>query len=85
MPKSKTRKKKTRDRPYVPRKEKPKPKPSPRWYPYLMIGLMVGGLVIIVLNYMGDMIGDNGNAKPMWLWIGLGFIASGFLVATGYR
>ncbi len=82
VPKSKSRKKtKPSSRPYVPKKERPKPKPSPGWYPYFMIGLMLLGVLIIVFNYM-DLVIHTG---PQNLWIGLGFIAAGFLASTKYR
>ena len=82
VPKSKGRKKsKPSSRPYVPKKERPKPKASPGWYPYLMIGLMLVGVTIIVLNYM-NLIFSTG---PQNLWIGLGFILAGFMASTRYR
>ena len=83
MPKSKSRKKKKpTSRPYVPRKEKPRPKPAPRWYPYFMIGLMLLGVLVIVLNYMGLM---PQGLRAAWLWVGLALIAAGFMAATRYR
>jgi len=46
-----------------------------------MIGLMLLGVLIIVFNYMGLII----TTGPMNLWVGLGFIAAGFLASTRYR
>lgn len=85
VPKSKGRKKKSKERAYVPRKERPKPKASPRWYPFFFLGLMGLGVLVIVLNYMGLMFGTHGRAGPYWLWIGLGIIALGFMASTKYR
>ena len=53
MPKSKTRKRSTR-RPYVPVAPTPAaPKASPPWFGYLVVGLILLGVAMIVLNYMG--------------------------------
>lgn len=43
---------------------------------------MVVGVAMIVLNYMGLMPGDT---RQVWLWVGLGFIAAGFVAATQWR
>jgi hypothetical protein len=89
VPKSKGRKKKTSERPYVPKKERKKPRSSPPWYPFFFLGLMGLGILIIVLNYMKMMVVDvspwTAGTSPYYLWVGLGFIAAGFLAATGYR
>jgi hypothetical protein len=86
MPKSKTRKKRSGTRrSYVPQPVKKKPRKSPRWYPFLVLGLLAVGVLIIVLNYMGLMFGTHGNASGMWLWGGLAFIAAGFMAATQLR
>ena len=81
MPKSKSRQRGGR-RPYAAPPPKKKPKPSPRWYGFLVLGLMVVGVAMIVLNYMGIMPGDT---RQLWLWLGLGFIAAGFVAATQWR
>lgn len=85
MPKSKSRKKPARSRNYVPREEPKKPKASPPWYPYFMLGLMGFGVLLIVLYYMQILPGKTSGAYSSWLWVGLGFIAAGFLAATRYR
>jgi LPXTG-motif cell wall-anchored protein len=85
VPKSKGRKVKNKSRAYVPRKEHRKPKSSPPWYPFLFLGLMGLGILIIVLNYMGRIPGTGGTFEPLWLWVGLAFIGGGFLAATKYR
>ncbi len=81
MPKSRGRQKQTR-RPYVPPPPKKKRKASPRWYGWLVLAVFVIGVVLIVLNYMGAVPGDT---SPLWLWIGLGFIALGFGLSTQLR
>lgn len=81
MPKSKSRRRSGR-RSYASPPPKKKPKPSPRWYGFLVLGLMLVGVAMIVLNYMGIMPGDT---QQLWLWLGLGFIAAGFVAATQWR
>ena len=84
MPVSKGRKKAKR-RPTPPQKRDPiKAKgPSPRWYVALMASLMVGGLLLILLNYMGLVPG--GDTDNMYLLIGLAGIGSGFAMTLNYR
>jgi hypothetical protein len=43
---------------------------------------MAVGVAVIVLNYMGLL---PGGSRPLWLWLGLGFIAGGFVAATQWR
>lgn len=82
MPKSKGRKRSTR-RPYVPVVEQPKrPSSSPRWYGGVVMGLIGGGVLLIVLNYMGLV---PGGTTQLYLWVGLGAIAAGFVAATNWR
>jgi len=81
MPKSKGRQR-DRRRPYTTPPTKRKPKASPTWYGFLVLGLMLLGVAMIVLNYMGLMPGDT---RQLWLWLGLGFIAGGFVAATQWR
>jgi Cell division protein CrgA len=64
--------------PPVPREQKV----SPTWYPYLIVGLLLAGLLCIVLNYLGVL---PGGASNWYLLVGLVLIAAGFLTATGYR
>lgn len=79
MPKSKS-KRRTYQAP--PRK---KPKPSPRWFGALILVLMAIGVVMIVLNYLGLIPGQGGNASNVYLFLGLGLIAAGFMAATQWR
>ena len=81
MPKSKSRQR-DRRRPYAAPPPKKKPKASPRWYGFFVLGLMVVGVGMIVLNYMSLLPGDT---RQLWLWLGLGFIAAGFIAATQWR
>jgi hypothetical protein len=57
-------------------------KASSRWLLVVMLALLVGGMVVIVANYLGLLPGD---AKNGYLFLGLGLITVGFLVATRYR
>jgi len=86
MPKSKGRKK-PKSRPYVPPpKAKAKAKgASPKWYIGLTIGLMLFGVLIIVLNYMGLVPGSGGATTPVYLWVGLAIISGGFIASTRLR
>lgn len=82
MPKSKTRKRSTR-RPYLPPEQPVKrPRSSPSWYGFLVLGFILVGVGVIVLNYMGIM---PGGTQPVWLWVGLGGIGVGFVAATQWR
>ena len=81
MPKSRQRQKRS-TRPYAAPPPKKKPKSSPRWYGVLVLGLILAGVFVIVLNYMGAV---PGGTQQHWLWIGLGIIATGFVAATQWR
>jgi hypothetical protein len=64
--------------PPIPREQKV----SPRWVPVLMFVLLIGGLVVIVSNYLGVL---PGEAKNGYLIVGLALITGGFIAATKYR
>ncbi len=64
---------------------KKKPKASPRWFGALILVFMFGGVVLIVLNYLGLVPGTHGEASNLYLFLGLGLIAVGFLAATQWR
>jgi len=81
MPRSRQRQKRS-SRPYAPPPPKKRPKASPRWYGFLVLGLMLVGVAVIVLNYMNLV---PGGTQQHWLWIGLGVIAAGFVAATQWR
>ena len=55
---------------------------SPKWVPYVMFGLLIGGLLMIVLNYMGAL---PGAADNKYLLGGIVAIAAGFVTATKLR
>jgi Cell division protein CrgA len=79
MPESRGRQR-ARRRPYVPPPPVKKRRQSPRWYGYVTLGFMAVGVIVIVWNYMrGD------SADPSLLFVGLGFIAVGFALATRWR
>lgn len=81
MPKSRSRQKRT-SRPYTTPPTKARPKASPTWYGFLVIGLILCGVAVIVLNYMSVI---PGGTQQHWLWIGLAVIAGGFAAATQWR
>lgn len=56
--------------------------PSPTWVPVLMFVCFGIGILTIILNYMSLLPGETSNWN---LFIGLGFITGGFLLATRYR
>ncbi len=47
-----------------------------------MLTLLLLGMLVIVCNYLGLLPGEASNG---YLFLGLGFITAGFLVATRYR
>lgn len=60
-------------------------KESSKWFAALILGLMLTGVIVIVLNYMGALPGTNNTADPRFLWIGLGLIGAGFVASTKLR
>jgi hypothetical protein len=58
-------------------------KVSPRWVPIAMGILLIGGMLMIITNYLNLLPGpDPSNA---YLLGGLGLITAGFIVATRWR
>ena len=57
-------------------------KVSPLWVPVLMFTLLIGGMLVIICNYLGLL---PGEAKNGYLFVGLGLITAGFVTATRYR
>lgn len=57
-------------------------KRSPRWYPWMLLGLLVLGVLVILLNYIDALPGSPTN----WYTLG-GFVCilAGALLATSYR
>ena len=75
MPKSKSRKKPSKQRYELHPHRKQHSKASPRWYAPLMLVVMGAGVLLIVWNFMRG----NGNSfNPGVMWLGLGLIAGGF-------
>ena len=64
--------------PPIPREERV----SPRWMPILILGLLLAGVGVIILNYLGVM---PGGASNWYLILGLGLIVAGFITATNYH
>ncbi len=64
--------------PPIPKSEKA----SPRWLAVVMLALLVAGMLVVVCNYLGVLPGEASNG---YLFLGLGLITAGFLVATRYR
>jgi hypothetical protein len=80
MPRSKAKRRR-----YQPPPRK-KQKPSPRWFGVLILGLMLAGVLVIVLNYLGLMPPWSPQpASNVYLFVGLGLIAVGFGAATQWR
>ncbi len=83
MPESKGRQRKGTRRYRAPSQQpKAKRKASPRWYGPLLLVLMGLGVLMIVLNYIGLIPGTDGQADPLYLWVGLGLIGAGFVGTT---
>jgi len=76
MPRSKSKRSR-----YTPPPPKKAP-PSPLWVPVTMFTLLGLGMVIVIINYLGVL---PGGAKNGYLFLGLGLITVGFLLATQYR
>ena len=79
MPRSKSKRRRYQAPP------KKKPKPSPKWFGWTILGIMGVGVVMIVLNYLGLLPGEHGTANNLYLFLGLGLIAIGFLMSTVWR
>ncbi len=76
MPRSKS--KRSRYTPPPPKK----PPPSPTWLPVTMLALLLAGMIVIIVNYFGAL---PGGAKNSYLFVGLGLITGGFMLATQWR
>jgi hypothetical protein len=67
---------------YTPPSPKKRP-PSPVWVPAMMGAAMLCGVAVVLMNYFEVLPGDH--ASNAYLFLGLGLITSGFLLATTYR
>ena len=57
---------------------------SPAWYGILVLALLIGGVAVIVVNYLGHLpLAAHGS--PWGLVVGLAMIFAGFLLSTRYR
>jgi hypothetical protein len=56
--------------------------PSPLWVPTLMFSLLITGVLVIILNYMGALPGGENNT---FLLVGIGEVTLGFVAATALR
>ncbi len=84
MPESRSRQRQRR-RSYLPEKPRKKRRASPRWFGLAILGVMILGVAVIVLNYMGLMPFSQGSTQGYYLWVGLGLIAVGFVASTQWR
>jgi len=66
---------------YTPPPPKSEP-PSRMWVPAAMFTLWGAGLAVVIFNYTGLLFGDPANS---YLFLGLGLITAGFLLATRFR
>ena len=57
---------------------------SPPWFGALLLVLLIGGVVVITVNYLGRL-PLLAHGSPWGLVIGLVMIFAGFLLATRYR
>ncbi len=79
MPESKRRKPKNRPQSQKAIEAAAKAKdPSPTWSVAVMAGLMVVGVLLVLLRFILDL-------DQVFLLVGLGAIAGGFLMTTNYR
>lgn len=76
MPRSKSKRSR-----YTPPPPKKAP-PSPIWVPVLMFTLLGLGMLTIIVNYLELL---PGGAKNSYLFVGLGGITAGFMLATQWR
>ena len=57
---------------------------SPHWYGVLVLVLLIGGVAVIVVNYLAHLPFAS-HGSPWGLVVGLVMIFAGFLMATRYR
>jgi hypothetical protein len=55
---------------------------SPRWYGWLLLGLLIGGMLIVILNYLDVL---PGATSSWYLVVGLIAMFSAFYLATRYH
>jgi hypothetical protein len=79
VPKSKSKRRRYQPPP------KKNPKPSPRWLGVTILAILLAGVGVIVINYLGVEQILPGAPRNLYLWSGLGAIALGFGLATQWR
>jgi hypothetical protein len=79
VPKSKSKRRRYQPPP------KKNPKPSPRWLGITILAILLAGVGVIVVNYLGVEQILPGAPRNLYLWTGLGAIALGFGLATQWR
>ena len=57
--------------------------PSPLWVPVAIATAMLTGVLVVITNYIGVLPGPN--PQNAYLFLGLGEIAGGFILATTYH
>jgi hypothetical protein len=57
---------------------------SPAWFGILILVLLIGGVAVITVNYLGHL-PFAAHGSPWGLVVGLAMIFAGFLLATRYR
>jgi len=57
-------------------------KRSPRWFPWMLLSMLVLGALLFLLNYIGALPKSPANWYTL---VGFGFILAGALLATRYR
>jgi len=55
---------------------------SPWWVPALMLTFFIGGVLVILLNYLNLL---GGPANNVYLFAGLGLIVAGFITSTRWH
>jgi Cell division protein CrgA len=73
MPRSKSKRRR-----YTPPPRK-KHRPSPKWFGGIILGTFAAGVLLIVFNYLNLV---PGGTKSLYLFVGLGAIAVGFVLST---
>lgn len=67
---------------YTPPTSQEENRPSPWWVPTIMLVFFGGGILSIVLNYLGVLPSSPSN---VYLLAGLGAIVAGFIVSTKWH
>ncbi len=82
MPQSEQARAQSKSKRYTPPPTKKKKSSSPMWVPAVMFTLLFTGTLVIMVNYIGLLPGEQQNR---YLLLGLIEITAGFVFATIYR